>query len=108
MKKIIYAFVCLTGILTMASCSKETIESQPVEYTGAEIIYGYSVNIQDAVNRLYTYVPGGHNRLGGSSMVASATDEAVHAVRGPEAELWGTGLWGTTATTAIGNTYRAV
>ena len=99
MKKIIYAFACLTGLLTMASCSKETIDSKPVEYTDARIIYGQSVNIIEAVNRLYTYVPEGHNRLGGNSMVASATDEAVHAVRGSEAERWGTGLWGTTATT---------
>lgn len=99
MKKIVYAFVCLTGLLTMASCSKETIDSEPVQYAGPEIIYGYNVNITQVVNRLYTYVPGGHNRLGGNSMVASATDEAVHAARGSEAERWGTGLWGTTPST---------
>ncbi|HEY0670035.1 MAG TPA: RagB/SusD family nutrient uptake outer membrane protein, partial [Sphingobacteriaceae bacterium] len=99
MKKIIYAFACLTGLLTLASCSKETIDGTPVQYTDAKIIYGQSVNIGEAVNRLYVYAPAGHNRLGGNSMVASATDEAVHAVRGSEAERWGTGLWGTTATT---------
>lgn len=98
MKKNI-AFVLLVVLVMFASCSKETINSKPVQYVGPEIVYGNSVFIIDAVNRLYTYLPDGYNRLGGNSMVASATDEAVHATRNSEAELWGTGSWGTTPST---------
>lgn len=96
MKRIQYYIRALTLIVVMASCSNETINKQPIEYVSPDIIYGNSVLIIQAVNRLYTHIPGGYNRLGGSSMVASATDESVHASRGSEAELWGTGSWGTT------------
>jgi hypothetical protein len=99
MKKIIYALACLTAIVTIASCSKEDINSEPVQYVQADKIYGNSLHIAQYVNRLYTHIPRGYNRLGSNSMVASATDEAVHATRNSEAELWGTGLWGTTALT---------
>ncbi|WP_276347637.1 RagB/SusD family nutrient uptake outer membrane protein [Daejeonella sp. JGW-45] len=93
MKKIIYAFAGMTMIAILAACSKEDINSEPVQYVQSDLIYGNSLNISQAVNRLYTYVPTGYNRLGGSSMVASATDEAVHGPRNSEAEFWGTGLW---------------
>jgi hypothetical protein len=46
------------------------------------------------VNNIYSFLPGGYNRLSGNSMIASATDEAVHAEKGTsEAELWATGSW---------------
>lgn len=96
MKKIKYLFASLVLLAVSSSCSNETINSEPIEYVSPEIVYGNQVYILQAVNRLYTHIPGGYNRLGGSSMVASATDEAVHASRGSEAELWGTGSWGTT------------
>lgn len=96
MKKNIYAFACMTMIAILAACSKEDINSEPIQYAQSDKIYGNSLNISQAVNRLYTYIPIGYNRLGGSSMVASATDEAVHGPRNSEAELWGAGFWGTT------------
>lgn len=99
MKKIIYAFACMTMIVILAACSKEDINSEPVQYAQSDKVYGNSLNISQAVNRLYTYIPTGYNRLGGNSMVAAATDEAVHGPRNSEAELWGTGLWGTTPLT---------
>lgn len=99
MKKAIYLFEFLAVLITLASCSKETINSKPAQYVGADIVYGNSVFINQAINRLYIYVPGAYNRLGGNSMVASATDEAVNATRNSEAELWGTGLWGPTPST---------
>lgn len=112
MKKIIYAFACLATIVTIASCSKEDINSEPVQYVQADKIYGNSLLISQSVNRLYSYVPRGYNRLDGNSMVAAATDEAVHATRGSEAELWGTGLWGTTPFTLrddnFKNTYEGI
>lgn len=99
MKKSIFIFASFATLIMGVSCSKETINSEPVQYVGANIIYGNVVFINNAVNRLYTYLPEGYNRLGGNSMVASATDEAVNAKRNSEAELWGTGLWGTTPST---------
>jgi hypothetical protein len=96
MKKIKYLFISLALIGVSSSCSNETINSEPIQYVSPDIVYGNVVFITQMVNRLYVHIPGGYNRLGGSSMVASATDEAVHAARGSEAELWGTGAWGTT------------
>ncbi len=96
MKKIAYFFSTLALIGFSSSCSNENINFKPVQYISSDIVYGNTVYITQAVNRLYTHIPGGFNRLGGVSMVASATDEAVHASRGSEAELWGTGSWGTT------------
>ncbi|HEY1009328.1 MAG TPA: RagB/SusD family nutrient uptake outer membrane protein [Daejeonella sp.] len=99
MKKIIYAFACMAAIAILAACSKEDINSEPVQYAQSDKIYGNSLNISQTVNRLYTFIPTGYNRLGGNSMVAAATDEAVQGPRNSEAELWGTGLWGTTPLT---------
>lgn len=108
MKRIQYLFTSLALIAVSSSCSNETINSEPVEYVSPDIIYGNTVYITQAVNRLYTHIPGGYNRLGGSSMVASATDEAVHASRGSEAELWGTGAWGTTPATQRDGLYATL
>lgn len=112
MKKAIYIFASLATFVMAVSCSKETINSEPVQYVGANIVYGNVVFIIDAVNSLYTYVPDGYNRLGGNSMVASATDEAVNATRNSEAELWGTGSWGTTSSTlrddAFATSYQGI
>ncbi|MDR0698462.1 MAG: RagB/SusD family nutrient uptake outer membrane protein [Tannerella sp.] len=79
---------------SILSCSDETINDTPVEFIPVSIICGDSAKIVQYVNNMYTFLPGGYNRLGGNSMVASATDEAVHAVKGTsEAELWSTGRW---------------
>ena len=78
----------------MISCSDETINYTPVDFIPASIVYGDSVKIALFVNNIYSYMPDGYNRLSGNSMVASATDEAVHSVRGSGAEKWGTGSWG--------------
>jgi hypothetical protein len=65
-----------------------------VEFVPVSIICGDSAKIAQYVNNIYSFLPGGYNRLGGNSMVASATDEAVHAEKGAsEAELWCTGSW---------------
>ena len=81
----------------MVSCSDETINDTPVDFIQASLIYGDSVKIVLFVNNIYSFLPDGYNRLSGSSMVASATDEAVHSVRGSGAERWGTGSWGPNA-----------
>ncbi len=89
----------MATIAILAACSKEDINSEPVQYVQSDKIYGNSLNISQTVNRLYTYVPTGYNRLGRNSMVAAATDEAVQGPRNSEAELWGAGFWGTTPLT---------
>lgn len=108
MKGFKYFLATLTIIAVSTSCSNETINNEPVQYVSPDIVYGNVVLITQMVNRLYTHIPGGYNRLGGSSMVAAATDEAVHASRGSEAELWGTGSWGTTAATQRDDLFSAL
>jgi hypothetical protein len=79
---------------SLSSCSDDTINTTPVEFIPASIICGDSAKIVQFVNNIYSFLPNGYNRLGGNSMVASATDEAVHAEKGTsEAELWSTGSW---------------
>lgn len=94
MKKI--AIITSLVLLMFASCSDETINDYPADFNSASVIYGDSLKIVRFVNYIYTFLPGMGNRLGGNSMVAAATDEAVHAVRGSEAERWATGGWSPT------------
>ena len=96
MKNIIYTFVLFT-IMLWSSCSREGLNNVPYNFADASIIAKDSTKIVGFVNNIYTFLPDGYNRLSGTSMVASATDEAVHAVRGSGAEMWGTGSWGPTA-----------
>jgi len=87
-------FICsvITGLLP--SCSDETINNTPVDFFQADFISADSNKIVQYVNNVYSYLPTGYNRLGDNSMVASATDEAVHAHKGvSEAEQWATGTW---------------
>ena len=96
MKDPIRSLVCLAVVL-LASCSDELITEKPVNFTQASVVYGDSVKISQFVNNIYSFLPEGYNRLGSNSMLASATDDAVHAVRGSAAEKLGTGAWGPTA-----------
>ncbi len=97
MRKFITIIIVSFILGMMVSCSDETINDTPVDFIQASLIYGDSVKIVLFVNNIYSFLPDGYNRLSGSSMVASATDEAVHAVRGSGAERWGTGSWGPNA-----------
>jgi hypothetical protein len=96
MKNIIYTFVLFT-IMALSSCTREGVNNVPYNFADAAVIAKDSTKIAGFVNNIYTFLPDGYNRLSGTSMVASATDEAVHAVRGSGAEMWGTGSWGPTA-----------
>ena len=79
------------------SCSDETLSSDRTGETPVHIVYNDSVRTNQFVINIYSFLPDGFNRMGGNSMVASATDEAVHAVPGSGAQNWGEGNW--TATT---------
>jgi hypothetical protein len=131
MKKLIFSIICLMGTLLFQSCSEETISRDPEDFIQLdERVYGNKVSLAKFVNNLYNFVPRGYNRLDPdptrdnaavsgpgpvfpnpsqyTSMVASATDEAVHATRGSASEKWGTGLWGTIAATSWDNPMKAV
>src|SRR5690606_6721860 len=118
MKKSLRYIICITCILILSSCSEETINSTPENFPQASAISGRRLHVQQYINNLYTFVPRGYNRLNSNAegnnsisgamptapsfnaytaMVASATDEAVHATRNSAAEKWGTGQWGTTS-----------
>lgn len=96
MKSLIYTLALFTLMLFYA-CSDEGINEVPANFNPASVIYGDSLKIAQFVNNIYSFLPSGYNRLAGNSMIASATDEAVHAVRGSAAEKLGTGMWGPNA-----------
>ena len=91
--KIFIAYVsCI--IAGLSSCSDEDIKEIPVEFTPVHIICGDSTKIVQYVNNVYTFLPDGYNRFDeNTSMLASSTDEAVHAVVGSGMQRWGEGGW---------------
>jgi starch-binding outer membrane protein, SusD/RagB family len=96
MKNFIYTFVFVSlGLLS--SCTREGINNVPYDFASITPIVADSAKISGYVANIYSSMPTGYNRLSGTSMVASSTDEAVNAVRGSGAELWGEGSWGSTA-----------
>ena len=93
----IFYIVCL--VVTggwIISCSDETINSDRTGVEPVHIAYNDSARISQVVNDIYSHLPSGWGRLEGTSMVACATDEAVHAVPNSEAQLWGEGSWNPT------------
>ena len=91
--KIFIAYVsCI--IAGLSSCSDEDIKEIPVQFTPVHIICGDSTKIVQYVNNVYTFLPDGYNRFDeNTSMLASSTDEAVHAVVGSGMQRWGEGGW---------------
>ena len=91
--KIFIAYVsCI--IAGLSSCSDEDIKEIPVEFTPVHISCGDSTKIVQYVNNVYTFLPDGYNRFDeNTSMLASSTDEAVHAVVGSGMQRWGEGGW---------------
>lgn len=91
--KIFIAYVsCI--IAGLSSCSDEDIKEIPVEFTPVHIICGDSTKIVQYVNNVYTFLSDGYNRFDeNTSMLASSTDEAVHAVVGSGMQRWGEGGW---------------
>jgi hypothetical protein len=97
------------------SCTDEKISTVPPDFATADQASAVNTNVSFFINNLYTFVPRGYNRLDPdptvndnasgaapgapstsdpkTAMVASSTDEAVHATRNSAAELWGTGQW---------------
>ncbi len=103
MRKIFIYPVLLILVVFYTSCSEDTINSKPIDFTQLEVLLGDSVKISGFVNNIYANVPEGYNRLGSNSMVASSIDEAVHASINSAAERWGTGAW--TSSTLFDNSF---
>lgn len=110
MKKIMIYIISLTAIVLYNSCSDETINSRPVDFTPVEVLLGDSNKIAGFVTNLYSFIPEGYNRLGSNSMIASSVDEAVHSSRNSAAERWGTGSWSPTETydNSFASSYQAI
>ncbi|MET4546712.1 hypothetical protein ABIE26_004050 [Pedobacter africanus] len=132
MKKTIFSMICLAMALLVQSCSEENINAVPANFPQASSIYGNKVTVLQFINNLYTFVPRGYNRMDvnpGSNdeisgaagatpgvpapgaftaMLASATDEAVHATRNSAAERWGAGQWNSSAANLWDSPYRTM
>ncbi|MES2378852.1 MAG: RagB/SusD family nutrient uptake outer membrane protein [Bacteroidota bacterium] len=114
MKKYIFSMIFIAGTV-FQSCTDEKISNLPPDFASADQAASVNTNVLFFVNNLYTFIPRGYNRLDPdpatndnangaapgapsvsdpkTAMVASSTDESVHATRNSAAELWGTGQW---------------
>jgi len=95
MKKIsiLFVLICFAQGGWFWSCSDENINDDRYGFVQPHIIYSDSGKVAQFVNDLYQYLPTGWHRLGSTSMLASATDEAVHSVPNSEAQRWAEGSW---------------
>lgn len=114
MKKILFSIIFLAGTVVFQSCSDEHIKPVPPDFSDASTAASLNTNILNMLNNIYAFVPKGFNRLDvnattdddpgtvpsnpstsdpKTAMVASSTDEAVHATRASAAEQWGEGQW---------------
>ncbi len=80
----------------LTSCEEESINSIPLDFGDVSTIYTDSTRIVQFINNIYTYVPNGFGRIGGSAFVSSATDESVYSPTGTMVSKWATGSWGPT------------
>lgn len=92
MKNFIFSFI-IVSISMLVACSDETINDAPNDFYAADVIYSDSNKTVLFLNDIYSNVPAGYNRMSDGSMIASATDEAVHATPNSTAGKWGTGIW---------------
>lgn len=91
MKKIIYSLIFAICILGMSCESK--FNDLPQDYYDINDVLTDSVFVIGVVNDIYYALPAGYNRLGGSSMIASTTDEAVQSGNTTEAQYMALGSW---------------
>lgn len=93
MKKIISYIVVLVTSITLFSCM-EDINNLPLDFNEISTVFEDSIYIRRFVNTAYNNLPNGYNRLRENSMLASATDEAVHSVNYSGANDLAKGNWG--------------
>jgi starch-binding outer membrane protein, SusD/RagB family len=92
MKKIINIFLLALVGLIYTSC-ENSINDMPQDYLDVNDILTDSTYVIGFVDDMYGPLPTGYSRLGGTSMIASATDEAVESPGNTEAEYMALGVW---------------
>lgn len=90
-RKLYILFGALIGLF-FASC-ENSIDDFPLDYLGVEDVVKDSTYVIGFVENMYTSIPNGYSRLGGTSMIASTTDEAVECGNNTEAENMALGVW---------------
>ena len=91
MKKIIYSLIFAISIFGM-SCENK-FNDLPQDYYDINDVLSDSIFTMGIVHDIYYALPDGYNHLGGSSMIASATDEAVQCGHSTEAQFMALGNW---------------
>ena len=91
------------------SCENE-FDDLPLDYYNVDDVMTDSVFVMGLINDMYNDLPDGYNRLGGNSMLAAATDEAVQSGNPTEAEYMATGAWSASSLRddAWGSSYAAI
>lgn len=92
MKRIIYILFFTLSSLFWTAC-EQNIDDMPQDYLSVDDLLTDSTYTIGFVDGIYSSVPDGYNRLGGNSMIASATDEAVECGTNTEAENMALGMW---------------
>lgn len=92
MNKIIL-YLSIPISLMFFSCT-EKIDDTPLAFLQLSDAFTDSIYIRQFVNTAYNNLPNGYNRLRGSSMLASATDEAMNCVPYSGANDFAKGSWG--------------
>jgi len=109
MKKIINVFLLALVSLIYTSC-ENSINDMPQDYIDVNDILTDSAYVIGFVDDMYGSLPTGYSRLVGTSMIASATDEAVESPSNTEAEYMALGVWAASNTRddVWVNTYNAI
>lgn len=99
---ILFQFICI-------SCDEDNINSIPLDFGDASVVYADSTRIVNFINNIYTYVPGGFGRVG-NAFFSSATDESVFSPEGTNVSKWAAGSWGPTflPDNSLPNSYKGI
>jgi len=92
MKRIVYILLFALVSMVYTSC-ENSINDLPQDYLDVNDILIDSTYVIGFVDDMYASLPTGYSRLGGTSMIASATDEAVESPSNTEAENMAIGVW---------------
>lgn len=93
MNKIKAYIAIIISLMIYTSCT-EDINDSPLDFHEISTVFEDSIYIRQFVNASYNHLPDGYNRLNGNSMLASATDEAVHSADYSGANELAKGNWG--------------
>ncbi len=91
MKKFTILILFFIGF-SLIKCT-DKITDVPLEFNTLDKAYSDSTYVRQFVNHIYNYLPMGYNRMGGT-MIACATDEAVHSSNSSSADNIAKGAWG--------------